>query len=114
MVKLFVVGFPRDMDESELIEIFGAHGVVEKALVITDADTGESKGYGFVDMQDLAGANAAVAALDGAAIDERVISVRIKEEKEPAKKIFSTTQKRMNRPQAKKIPVFEKKKRPRL
>jgi hypothetical protein len=70
-------------------------------------------------MQDLDGASAAVEALDGAAIDDRVISVRIKEEKEPAKKIFSTTRKRTNKPQAKRpaskeAPSFEKKKRPRL
>lgn len=50
MVKLFVVGFPRDMQAEELAEIFGEHGIVEKAVIVTDPENGKSKGYGFIDM----------------------------------------------------------------
>ncbi|MDB4919395.1 RNA-binding protein [Mucilaginibacter sp.] len=82
MTKLFVVGIPRDMDEIELLELFSAHGQVRIVTVVTDRDSGESKGFGFVHMEDGAGAERAIAALDGAEIDERKISVRIAENKE--------------------------------
>lgn len=122
MVKLFVVGFPRDMDEVELTDIFAAYGEVSAAKIITDQETGESQGYGFVDMVDQAGADAAVAGMDGAAIDDRLISVRIREDKSQLKKVYSTTQKRSNRQQSpqrskqpqQQQPVPGKKKRPRL
>lgn len=121
MVKLFVVGFPRDMDEVELTDIFAAYGEVSGAKIITDQQTGESQGYGFVDMVDQIGADAAVAGMDGAAIDDRLISVRIREDKSQLKKVYSTTQKRSARPQAQRRakqqqqqPVPGKKKRPRL
>lgn len=81
MVKLFVVGIPRDMNEIELLEIFTLHGQVEQVKVITDIDTGESKGYAFVNMTDQPGADRAIAALDGAEIDDRQISVRIANDK---------------------------------
>ena len=77
MTKLFVVGIPRDMDELELTEIFSAHGPVEFTTIVTDKDSGESKGFAFVHMENQAGADRAIMALDGAEIDERKISVRI-------------------------------------
>ena len=82
MTKLFVVGIPRDMDEIELLELFSAHGQVGIVTVVTDRDSGESKGFGFVHMEDRAGAERAIAALNGAEIDERKISVRIAEKKQ--------------------------------
>ncbi|OOQ58438.1 RNA recognition motif domain-containing protein [Mucilaginibacter pedocola] len=81
MVKLFIVGIPRDMDEVELVELFSAHGTVDTVTVVTNRVTGESKGYGFITMADPAGAERAIAALDQAEIDGRTVSVRFAEER---------------------------------
>lgn len=81
MVKLFIVGFPRDMEEIELVELFSAYGTVSTVRIITDKDSGISKGYGFLEMTDEAGAQRAIDAMNGATIDEREISVRVAEQK---------------------------------
>ncbi|MDB5146966.1 MAG: hypothetical protein JWQ57_986 [Mucilaginibacter sp.] len=81
MVKLFIVGFPRDMEEIELVELFSAYGTISSVRIITDKDSGISKGYGFLEMTDEAGAQRAIDAMNGATIDEREISVRIAEQK---------------------------------
>ena len=89
MTKLFVVGFPRDMDKTELLELFSLHGLVDLVTVITDKETGVSQGYGFIHMNDEAGADRAIAALNGAEIDDRKISVRIADAKpEPVKPVY--------------------------
>ena len=77
MIKLFIVGFPRDMSEIELEEIFSVYGLVDAVKIITDKETGKSKGYGFLTMTDQSGADRAIIAIDGAAIDGRLISVRV-------------------------------------
>ncbi len=84
MAKLFIVGFPKDMQEIELVEMFSAHGTVNTVTIVTDKNTGESKGYGFITMTDDAGAERAIKALDSITIDDRKISVRFAEEKQPA------------------------------
>jgi RNA recognition motif-containing protein len=91
MIKLFIVGFPRDMEESELAEFFNVYGEVGKVTIVTDKETGESQGYGFLTMTNQIGADRAIAALNGATIDERQISVRIAETK-PAisSKVFTS------------------------
>jgi RNA recognition motif-containing protein len=78
MVKLFIVGFSREMEEIELVELFTRQGVVQSAIIITDKETGKSQGYGFVTMDDKAGAERAIAALDGATLDCRQISVELR------------------------------------
>ena len=93
MVKLFIVGFPKDMQEIELVELFSAYGTVNTITIVTDKDSGESKGYGFITMTDQRGAERAIAAMDGAEIDHRKISVRVAEDKrssspEPIKQSF--------------------------
>lgn len=85
MPKLFIVGFPKNMQEIELVELFSAHGTVHTLTIITDKNTGESKGYGFITMTDEAGAKRAILALDGVKIGGRIFNVRFAEEKQPAK-----------------------------
>jgi RNA recognition motif-containing protein len=85
MAKLFIVGFPKSMEEIELVELFSAHGTVNTVTIVTDKNTGESKGYGFITMTDDAGAERAIQALDGIMIDGRTINVRFAEEKQTAK-----------------------------
>jgi RNA recognition motif-containing protein len=85
MAKLFVVGFPKGMQEIGLVELFSAHGAVNTVTLITDQNTGESKGYGFITMTDDAGAARAIQELDGLEIDGRTLNVRFAEEKQQAK-----------------------------
>jgi len=82
MTKLFIVGIPRDMDQMELLELFSLHGLVDLVTVITDKETNISLGYGFIHMNDEAGALRAIAALNGATIDDRTITVRIADQKQ--------------------------------
>jgi RNA recognition motif-containing protein len=77
MIKLFVVEFQRDMKEVELLEMFSPYGAVKSVKIITDKDSGVSMGYGFIAMEDEAGATRAIASMNGASIDDREISVRI-------------------------------------
>ncbi|MDB5143655.1 MAG: hypothetical protein JWQ66_2368 [Mucilaginibacter sp.] len=77
MVKLFIVGIPRDMDEVELLEICSVYGIVDTVKVITDKETGLGKGYGFLFMNDTGGADRLVAAMNGGSIDDREITVRL-------------------------------------
>ncbi|GAA4341746.1 hypothetical protein GCM10023149_54240 [Mucilaginibacter gynuensis] len=71
------------MDELELLELFAAYGTIGTVTIIRDQETNVSAGYGFITMTDQAGADRAIAALDGATIDERTLSVRIADNKNP-------------------------------
>lgn len=65
MKKVFVGNFSFSMTEAELRSMFEPYGGVESALVVTDRDTGRSRGFGFVEMRDDAAAEKAIAALNG-------------------------------------------------
>lgn len=77
MIKLFVVGIPREMDAGGLKGLFEEFGDVEAVTVITDQATGQSKGYGFVDLSDEVSARLAIKELDGAQLEGRTLSVRV-------------------------------------
>ena len=51
-MKLFVAGLPYDMDDAELTEVFEKFGPVVSVKVAMDRETGKSKGFGFVEMQN--------------------------------------------------------------
>jgi len=63
--KLYVGNLSYETSQSELESLFGAHGTVESAQIISDRDTGRSKGFGFVEMSSDEEAQAAMSALDG-------------------------------------------------
>ncbi len=73
--KLYVGGLPYATTESQLNDLFGAHGTVESTRVITDKFTGQSRGFGFVEMSSSEEANAAIAALNGTQLDGRTLTV---------------------------------------
>lgn len=73
--KLFVGGLPYRMADDDLRELFAPHGTVESARVITDRETGRSKGFGFVEYASDAEAEAAIKALNNTEIDGRRIVV---------------------------------------
>lgn len=81
MVKnIFVGNLPYSTTDEQMRELFEAHGTVESAKVITDRVTGRSRGFGFVEMDD-AGAEAAIAALNGSEIDGRPLRVDLAHER---------------------------------
>src|SRR5881296_2875856 len=71
--KLYVGNLAYGVTDSDLSKMFEAHGTVRSAQVIMDRETGRSKGFGFVEMEN--GAEAAIAALSGQQIDGRSLTV---------------------------------------
>jgi len=80
--KLYVGNLSYDVDSSALQELFSAHGTVDSAQIITDRDTGRSKGFGFVEMSSDAEAQAAIAALNGQDHSGRALTVNEAKPKE--------------------------------
>src|SRR5271155_4395313 len=80
--KLYVGNLSYDVDSSALEQLFAAHGTVQSAQVITDRDTGRSKGFGFVEMSSDAEAQAAIAAVNGQEHDGRALTVNEAKPKE--------------------------------
>ena len=79
--KLFVGGLSWNTDDQALNAAFTAHGAVTEAKVISDRDTGRSRGFGFVTFADSQHASDAIAALDGTDLDGRTIRVNLAEDK---------------------------------
>ena len=73
--KLFVGNLSYKVGDSELQQLFAPHGNVVSAQVITDRDSGRSKGFGFVEMGSDQEAQAAMTALNGTAVDGRNVTV---------------------------------------
>jgi RNA recognition motif-containing protein len=74
-VKLFVGGLSFSTSTERLREVFAAVGTVESAAVVTDRDTGRSRGFGFVEMATPEDADAAIGRLHGTTLDGRTIQV---------------------------------------
>ncbi len=73
--NLFVGSLPWSVNDEQLAQIFAEAGAVESARVITERDSGRSKGFGFVEMADEEGAKKAIDTLNGKEIDGRAITV---------------------------------------
>src|ERR687886_301124 len=73
--KLYVGNLSYDVTGSDLQALFEPHGTVTSAEVIADRETGRSKGFGFVQMGSDAEAQAAIAALNGAQVEGRSLTV---------------------------------------
>ena len=73
--KLYVGGLPYSVTDGRLQEIFSVHGAVESARVIADKLTGQSRGFGFVEMGSGSEAQAAISGLNGTQLDGRSLVV---------------------------------------
>ena len=73
--KLYVGNLSFDVQNADLEEMFAPHGSVRSAQVITDRETGRSKGFGFVEMSADGEATLAIAALDGREFKGRSLTV---------------------------------------
>ena len=76
-VKLFIGSLSFSTTTERLREAFARVGTVESASVVTDRDTGRSRGFGFVEMTTTEEANEAVARLNGSDLDGRRIKVEL-------------------------------------
>ena len=81
--KLYIGNLSYDVSSSDLEAMLSPHGTVQSAEVIMDRDTGRSKGFGFVEMDSDAEAQAAIAALDGQDQGGRAIKVNEAKPREP-------------------------------
>jgi|SRR5262245_5627234 cold-inducible RNA-binding protein len=74
-VRLYVGNLPFSVTEQELEELFSQSGQVESANIVTDRDTGRSRGFAFIEMDTREAADAAIQALNGFEIDGRSLTV---------------------------------------
>lgn len=84
-MKLFVAGLPYDLDDAELEEIFEKFGTVTSARVAIDRETGKSKGFGFVEMQNDSEAKEAIENLKDISLGKKPLVVTQAEERSASK-----------------------------
>jgi len=73
--RIYVGGLPFSTNDEQLSAIFSSHGSVTSAKVITDKFSGQSRGFGFVEMSDDAEAMAAIEKLNGSDMESRKLTV---------------------------------------
>jgi RNA recognition motif-containing protein len=80
MVKLFVGGFPLDMEEIDLVKLVMPFGQVSTIKIVRDKKTRICKGYAFLEMHDQEAAEEVIKNLNGYPIGDRTLSLSIREE----------------------------------
>ncbi|MEX0653455.1 MAG: RNA-binding protein [Phycisphaeraceae bacterium] len=75
MLNIYVGNLPYSTDEQELEQLFSQFGQVDRANVITDRETGRSRGFGFVEMADETEGHQAIEALHGQSYNGRALTV---------------------------------------
>lgn len=85
-MNIYVGNLSFNTTDEDLQQAFSSHGSVDSARVITDRETGRSRGFGFVEMTNQGEAQAAITALNGTDLQGRTISAneaRPREERRP-------------------------------
>ena len=80
-MKIYVGNLPWSIADAELERLFASHGKIESAQVVTDRESGRSRGFGFVEM-DRENGNRAISALNGHEIESRALRVNEAQAKE--------------------------------
>lgn len=80
-MTLFVAGLPYDLDDAELEEIFEKFGKIISAKVSMDRETGKSRGFGFVEMENESEAKEAIENLDGISLGKKPMVVKAAEDR---------------------------------
>ena len=75
MKSIFVVNLNSSVTEDALRSLFEAYGPVDRVNIVTDRDTGQPRGFGFVDMTNDSDAAKAIAALNGKDVEGRTLNV---------------------------------------
>lgn len=81
--KIYVGNLPWSTTSADLEQMFAEHGAVRSAEVISDRETGRSRGFGFVEMESEEGMNAAINALNGQDMAGRPLTVNEARERSP-------------------------------
>ena len=81
--KIYVGGLPYSTTEQQLSDFFAVHGAVTSSRIITDKFTGQSRGFGFVEMSSDSEAQAAITALNGTELGGRTLTVNEARPQEP-------------------------------
>ncbi len=81
--KIYVGNLPWSSTSADLEAMFAEHGAVRSAEVISDRETGRSRGFGFVEMESEEGMQAAVSALNGLELNGRPLTVNEARERTP-------------------------------
>ena len=81
MKNIYVANLPYSSDDAELRGLFEEYGTVDKATVIKDRDTGRSRGFGFVEMDD-DGGRKAIEQLNGQEMDGRALRINEAQERQ--------------------------------
>ncbi|HEY8431632.1 MAG TPA: RNA-binding protein [Sandaracinaceae bacterium] len=81
--KLFVGSLSWSTDDQGLYEAFSRFGEIREAKVVTDRDSGRSRGFGFVTFKDASSAQKALEEMNGAELDGRTLNVDIAQERSP-------------------------------
>ena len=83
-MRLYVGGLPYQTNEQDLVDLFAQIGQVTEVAVITDRETGRSKGFGFVEMGSTQDAQSAIEQLNGTLLGNRTITVNEARERQTA------------------------------
>ncbi|HZO12091.1 MAG TPA: RNA-binding protein [Polyangiaceae bacterium] len=81
--RVFVGGLSWDTDEASLRRAFDVFGELTDAKIVTDRETGRSRGFGFISFADETAAANAIAKMDGTELDGRAIRVNLAHERTP-------------------------------
>jgi RNA recognition motif-containing protein len=82
-MDIYVGNLPYTATEEDVTDLFAAYGPVERVKIITDRETGRSKGFAFVTLGDQSQLNASIEALNGHDFQGRALRVNASEPKEP-------------------------------
>ena len=82
-MDISVGNLPFSATEEEITDLFSPHGTVERVKIVTDRETGRPRGFAFVTMAEVAGANAAIAALNDQDYQGRALRINAAEAREP-------------------------------
>ncbi len=88
-MNIYVSNLSFNIQDEDLREFFTPYGEVTSAKIITDRETGRSRGFGFVEMSDNEASKKAIAELDGATVDGRTMKVMEAKPKEQKSSSFS-------------------------
>ena len=82
-MNIYVSNIAFNATTQDLRQLFESYGVVDKINIITDRDTGQSRGFGFVEMPDSTAAKAAIQGVQGKALAGRALTVNEAKPREP-------------------------------
>ena len=82
-MNIYVSNIAFNATTQDLRQLFESYGAVDKVSIITDRDTGQSRGFGFVEMPDSAAAKAAIQGVQGKELEGRTLTVNEAKPREP-------------------------------